>query len=78
MKIEDMQVKETEQKTKDTDKGKITTHKVVLVPENKESRTKKIQIESFDPIGYAQGEKGITVEFKNTQTKLDVDMPKKD
>jgi len=71
--IEELYVKEIIKTTKDKDDGVITQHKAVL--EKVGADDFKIVMTSDNPIKLAQGEKGLKLEIKSTQTTLP--MPKK-
>jgi len=68
IKIEELYVKEIVKTTKDKDDGVITTHKAVL--EQVGADDFKIVITSDNPIKLVQGDKGLKLELKTTQTTL--------
>lgn len=66
--IENMYVKEIIKTTKDKDDGVETTHKAVLEQVGVDDF--KIVITSDNPIKLVQGDKGIKLILKSTQTTL--------
>ena len=68
MKIEALYVKEIAKTTKDKDDGVVTQHKATL--ENIGTDDIKIVITSDQPIKLVQGDKGLILDIKTTQTTL--------
>ena len=68
MKIEALYVKEIAKTTKDKDDGVVTQHKATL--ENIGTDDIKIVITSSQPIKLVQGDKGLILDIKTTQTTL--------
>ena len=75
IKIEDLFVKEIIKTTKDKDDGIDTIYKAVL--EQQGSDEFKVVITSSNPIKLAQGDKGLKLELKTTQTTLPLPGKKK-
>jgi len=68
MKYEDMYVKEVSKTEKDKEDGVEVKHKMTL--EKVGDDGVKIVITSDNEFDISQGEKGLTLEMKSTQTKL--------
>jgi len=73
--LEEMYVKEIIKTTKDKDDGVEVTHKAIL--EKIGDSDIKVVVTSAKPISLIQGDKGISIKIKTTQTTIPMPEKKK-